>query len=68
MAGLDDLSDSFGHFTVVVTEKTGSSAKVYEIKKESKERYQFGFKPNDKDKTGRHGFRGIHVQCADAIT
>jgi hypothetical protein len=50
-AGLDDLSDTLGHFTVVVTEKPGSTSKVYEIKKRGKEQYQFGWG------------RGIHQGC-----
>jgi hypothetical protein len=62
-AGLDDLSDSLGHFTVVVAEKECSSARIYEIKKEGKERYQFGFTPNDRARKGRHGFR-FHLSDA----
>jgi len=64
-AGLDDLSDSLGHFSVVVTAKEGLSATIYEIKKEGKEQYQFGFTPNDRARKGRHGFR-FHLSDAAA--
>jgi hypothetical protein len=57
VAGLDDLSDSLGHFTVVVSEKSGTSAKIYEIKKEGKEQYQFGSTPHDPERRHRHGCR-----------
>jgi hypothetical protein len=53
LAGLDDLSDSLGHFMVVVTEKGNSSCtKLYEIKKEGKLQYQFAW-----TRGKRHGFR-----------
>jgi len=63
-AGLDDLSDSLGHFTVVVTQNPASGLKTYDIRKEGKERYQFGLNAHDPQRRHRHGFR-IHLDDND---
>jgi hypothetical protein len=46
-----------GHFDVIVTQKTGSHAKIYLIRKEGETQYRFSFKPHDRNRSGQHGFR-----------
>ena len=50
-AGIFDLRHSLGHFNVTVKRNSSGTA-TYTIT----DRYQFGFRPNDKWQQGRHGF------------
>jgi hypothetical protein len=66
-AGIYDLRNSLGHFDLRVTANRDGT-KTYEIT----DRYQFGFKPNDRRQEGRHGFPlgevdGVKLKVIEAM-